>query len=167
MWSEIKPELFDQSPFRMLGQEWMLITAENEGVCNTMTAAWGGFGVMWGKNVVFAVIRPQRYTREFVDAADRFSLCFLPAAYKKQLGYLGSVSGRDENKIGISGLTVAHEGKTPFFEEADTVMLCKKLYAQACVQECFIEQPLAEEWYPEHDYHIMYIAEVEKILLKK
>lgn len=165
---ECNPETFDRSPFRMIGREWMLVTAgKDDGACNTMTASWGGMGVMWGKNVAFVVIRPQRYTKEFVDASDTFSLSFLPGSYQKQLGYLGSVSGRDEDKIGRAALTVAHHGPTPYFEEADTVFVCKKLYAQKYDPACFVDRTIGGEWYPEQDYHTLYIAEIETILTRK
>ena len=95
------------TPFDIKTQEWMLISAAKEnGQVNTMTASWGGFGVLWNKNVAFVVIRPQRYTKEFVDNADSFSLSFLGEKYKKELGYLGKISGRDEDKITKAGLTV-------------------------------------------------------------
>lgn len=82
---EIKPEEFKESPFQLIGKDSMLITAERDGKVNTMTAGWGGLGVMWGKNVVYAVIRPQRYTKGFVDASDTFSLTFLVAVTKRRL----------------------------------------------------------------------------------
>ena len=80
--------------FAELGRDWALITAQKDGKVNTMTAAWGGIGVMWGKDVAFVVVRPTRYTKEFLDAGDTFSLSFLPAEHKKTLSYFGSVSGR-------------------------------------------------------------------------
>ena len=63
----IKPEELNKNVFSMIGKEWLLVTAEKEGKVNTMTASWGGLGVMWGKDVAFIVLRPQRYTKEFVD----------------------------------------------------------------------------------------------------
>lgn len=75
----------------------MLITAGRD-KCNTMTASWGGLGVMWSKNVAFVVVRPQRYTKEFLDAEPAFSLSFLGDEHRKALSYLGSVSGRNEDK---------------------------------------------------------------------
>ena len=96
----VAPEDFDQSVFRLIGKEWMLVTAKNqEGKVNTMTASWGGFGVMWGKNVAVTVLRPQRYTKEFIDQSESFTLSFYDDTFKKDLSYLGSVSGRDEDKI--------------------------------------------------------------------
>lgn len=61
----------------MVGKEWLLVTAEKDGKANTMTASWGGVGVMWGRNMAFIVIRPQRYTKEFIDASDKLSLSVL------------------------------------------------------------------------------------------
>ncbi len=167
MFIEVKPEEFNQSAFKLIGKDWMLITAEHNNNINTMTASWGGFGFMWNKNVVYIVIRPQRYTKPFVDNSDTFSLTFFNEDFKKQLSYLGTVSGKNENKIEKSNLTIIHEQSTPYFEEANTVFICKKLYAQDYKPECFIEEGIDKQWYPEKDYHTMYIAEVTKILVKK
>ena len=141
---EIKPEELQKNPFQMIGKEWLLVTAEKDGKANTMTASWGGVGVMWGRNVAFIVIRPQRYTKEFIDASDKLSLSVLDEEYRKTLSYLGSVSGRDEDKIGKSGLTVAHTDDVPYFAEANTVITGKKLYAQEYRPECFIDSSLDE-----------------------
>lgn len=166
--NELNPDQFDQSPFRVVGKEWMLITAGTPDKINTMTASWGGLGVMWAKNVSFVGIRPQRYTKEFVDNTDTFSLSFFDSSFKKQLGYLGTVSGRDEDKIGKSGLTVRYtEDNIPFFDEAKTVIICKKLYAQDYKPECFIDKELNSMYYPDADYHTLYISEVQKILIRE
>lgn len=161
---EIAPEQLQKTPFQMIGKEWMLVTAKKGDKVNTMTASWGGLGVMWGKNVAFVVIRPQRYTKEFIDVSDSFSLSFLDETYKEKLSYLGSVSGRDEDKISKAGLTVAGENETPYFEEANTVLICKKLYQQEYRRECFLDSSICERWYPNSDYHTMYVAEIEKVL---
>ena len=80
-------EDFICNPFFKIGKEWMLITAGTKEKINTMTASWGSLGVMWGKNVAFTFIRPQRYTKEFIDDNNTFSLCFFPEEYKKDLSY--------------------------------------------------------------------------------
>lgn len=162
---EIRPEELQKNPFQMIGKEWLLVTAEREGKVNTMTASWGGVGIMWNKPVAYIFLRPQRYTKEFVDQADTFSLSVLGEEHRKTLGYFGSVSGRDEDKIAISGLKIAHDGKTPYFEAAGTVMICRKLYAQSYDPACFIDRSLDEKNYPNKDYHTMYIAEIEKVLV--
>lgn len=164
---EIQAEDFAYSTFKTIGKDWLLVTAEKDGKANTMTASWGGLGVMWGKNVAYIVIRPQRYTKEFIDSADTLSLTVFDESYRKMLSYCGSVSGRDEDKIAKSGLTVVHENNTPYFNEAKIALLCKKLYIQEFEPECFVDQESKEKWYPGNDYHTMYIVEIEKILVKE
>ena len=163
---EISHDHFNENSFNMIGKDWLLITAEKDGRVNTMTASWGGLGIMWNKKVAYIFIRPQRYTREFVDSADRLSISVLPNSYRKELGYLGRVSGRDEDKISNANLTVKKYEDVPYFDEARLTLICKKLYAQALKEECFIDKGIIDQWYPERDYHIMYVVEVEKILEK-
>lgn len=163
---EITTEEFVHSPFKILDKDWMLVTAAKEEKVNTMTASWGGFGVLWNKNVAFVFIRPQRYTKEFVDHSDTLTLTFYSKEYKKQLGYMGRVSGRDVDKIKESGLTLARtEDGTPYFTEAKIIIKGRKLYAQELKPECFLVKDLNEKNYPEQDYHTMYVVEVEKILV--
>ena len=165
-YKELLPSELESNVFKLIGKDWMLISAQKDGKTNTMTASWGGLGVMWGKNVAFVVIRPQRYTKEFVDNSEGFSLTFFDEKYKKTLSYLGTVSGRDEDKISKSCFNVVIEKNIPFFEEARVVMFCKKLYAQDFEESCFIDKKITGQWYPEEDYHTLYIAGIEKILLK-
>ena len=142
----------------------MLVTAGNEEKVNTMTASWGGLGVMYGKNVAYIMIRPNRYTKEFIDREDTFSLSFFDKEYKKTLSYLGTVSGRTEDKITKSGLSVVRYEATPYFDEARLVMICRKLYKQPLNTEGLLEEKLKATWYPGGDYHTLYIAEITKIL---
>lgn len=163
---ELEVSLLPFNPLE-LKNKWMLITAEKEGQVNTMTASWGGFGVMWNKEVAFVVIRPQRYTKEFVDHADGFSLCFFDESYKKELSYLGKVSGRDEDKISKTSLTTTFTDNIPYFNEAKTVIFVKKLYVQPMEGEHFLDRNIIDRWYPESDFHHLYIAEITKILQKE
>ena len=149
------------SPWKCIGDEWMLVTAKMGDKVNTMTASWGGVGIMWGKQVATAYLRPQRQTKVFVDAADTFTLSFFGGAEKKAMGYLGSVSGKDEpDKISKTDLHVTEIDGQPTFEEASLVLVCRKMYAQDMKPECFIDQSCIGEWYPDSDYHTMYIAEI-------
>lgn len=163
---EIKHENFQENAFEMIGKDWLLITAEKDGKVNTMTASWGGVGVLWNKKVAYIFIRPQRYTKEFVDFSDRLSVCVLPNSYRKELSYLGNVSGKDEDKISNANLKVQKYENVPYFDEARLTLICRKLYAQDLKEECFIKKDIIDKWYPEKDYHTMYVVEIEKILSK-
>ena len=160
---EIDVKNIQKTPFAMIGDEWMLITAEKEGSVNTMTASWGGVGIMWGKPAATAYIRPQRCTKEFVDASEYFTLTFFGGGQKKALGYLGSVSGHDEpDKIDKTDLNLTKIDGHPTFEEAALVLVCRKLYAQEMKPECFMGTEEIEKWYPDRDFHTMYIGEIVK-----
>ena len=164
---EIAIEDLQLNPFQKISRQWMLITAGDELESNTMTASWGGLGIMWGKNVATAYIRPQRYTKEFVDNNDTFTLSFLPEEKREALNICGRVSGRDvEDKWAEAGLHPYYVDGTTAVEEAEMVLVCKKLYAQEMYPECFIETECDTKWYPQADYHTMYIAEIVKVLVR-
>lgn len=162
----IKPEELNANAFSTIGKDWLLITAEIKGKVNTMTASWGGLGVMWHKNVAFIFIRPQRYTKEFVDGSTHLSLCVLEDCFRKELSYLGTVSGRDEPKIEKAGLTIRHEDSVPYFDQSKIVMICRKLFAQQLNPDCFVDKTIEPKIYPNKDYHVMYVCEIEKILVE-
>lgn len=154
------------NPFEKIGKEWLLITAGTEKKYNTMTASWGGVGVLWNKNVATIYIRPQRYTKEFVDAADTFSLTFFDEAYRKALAFCGKYSGRDVDKVKETGLTPDFSYAAPTFQEGSLVLICKKLYAQELSPACFLDSSI-EQNYPGKDYHTMYIGEIIEAYRKK
>ena len=162
---KIEPAEISGNPFSMIGGQWALVTAKkkDESV-NTMTVSWGSMGVLWGKNVVQIYLRPQRYTKEFVDESGRFTLSFYGPDQKKALGYLGKVSGRDEDKIKAVGFAVRDFDGAPAFEQAGLVLVCRNLYAQNLDPACFAPGADCDAaWYPQKDYHTMYVAEIEAV----
>ena len=128
---KISSREFMINPFQRIGRDWMLVSAgsKEKGV-NTLTACWGGLGNLWHKDAAFIFIRPTRYTYEFIESHDTFSLCFFNSdkKMKQKLLYLGNTSGRDENKIDKAGLHVRYYDETPAFDEANLVIVCKKIY---------------------------------------
>ncbi|HEK8843276.1 TPA: flavin reductase [Clostridioides difficile] len=164
---EVKIEELQFNPFTKIGKEWLLITAGDSEKFNTMTASWGGVGVYWGKNVVTTYIRPQRYTKEFVDSNDTFTVAFFDETYREALNICGTISGRDINKIEKAGLTPYFVDDTVAFEEANMIIVCKKLYHSNMPPENFDAKENDKKWYPEKDYHTMYISEIIKVLVKE
>lgn len=163
MFKHISPAELTLKPFHTIDKEWMLITAGDDKV-NTMTASWGGLGTLWSLPVATCYIRPQRYTNEFVDNSEYFSLSFFGGEMMKELGMLGTVSGRDCDKIADAGLSV-ERAQAPYFAEATLVIICKKIYKQRLSPDCFIGDAAAKH-YPNEDYHYMYIGEVVDVLVK-
>lgn len=157
------------NPFKNIGDRWMLITAGDENDSNTMTASWGGLGVMWGKNVAIAVIRPQRYTKKFVDEQESFTLSFYPDDKKPALSYCGSHSGKDMakgEKAAAAGLTPLYVDGTVAYEEADMILVCKKLYEAPVDPKGFADESLTAKWYPDSDFHEAYVAEITAVYTK-
>lgn len=148
-------------PIKGMEADWALLTAEYGEQANTMTVAWGAFGNVWWKPTVIMYVRPQRYTKEFMDQSGKFTLTFFEDR-KREMTYLGSTSGRDEaDKIEKSGLHLTHVDAQPTFEEGKLVLLCKTMYHQPMKPEHFIDAALAEQNYPDKDYSEIYIAEIE------
>lgn len=162
---EITPAQFDYNVFNTIGKDWMLISATVDGKTNAMTASWGGMGVMWGKNVAYIVIRPQRYTKEFIDNSDNLTISVFGEEKRKAMTYMGTVSGRDEDKIAKAGFALCQADDHKFFADAKITMFCRKLYAQEMNAESFIDKSCDEKWYAEKDYHTMYIVEIENIIV--
>ena len=161
---EIAPKDIQGNVMQMIADEWMLVAAGGPGKCNMMTASWGFAGEMWGKECAVAMIRPQRYTLEFVEREDLFTLSFYGG--RKDIHKIcGSQSGRDIDKIAETGLTPVFSDNTVYFEEARLVLICKKLYVQDLKEECFVDQTCLK-WYAEKDYHRMFVGEIIKVLEK-
>ena len=136
-----------------------------------MTASWGHLGSLWGhgggKPTAVIYIRPQRYTKQFVENNEYFSLSFFEEEYKSDLSYLGSHSGKDEDKVSKTKLTPVFNDKAAYFNEANMVLICRKLYKQDIKEENFIDKSLIEDNYPLKDFHTMYIGLIEEVLVKE
>ena len=166
---EINVSELQFNPMTMIAKEWMLVTAGNrDRGYNTMTASWGHLGSIWGHGgglpTAVIYLRPQRYTKEFVDREELFTICVFPEAYKKDLGYLGRVSGRDEDKVAATSLTPVFDGEYTYFAEAKLVLVCRKLYQSTLQEDGFIDKAILTDNYPNRDLHDMYIGEIVKVL---
>lgn len=144
----------------LFDDKWCLITAGNENSYNTMTASWGALGELWNKDVCFIFIRPQRYTKEFVEREEYFTLSFFGEEYKKALMFCGRNSGRDWDKAKETGLTPMSIDSSMSFEESETVIVCKKIAQQEISPEGFLDKDIDPKNYPLKDYHTMYIGEI-------
>ncbi len=162
---EIKPEEIKDNTFKALASDWMLVTAGTMEKMNTMTASWGGFGVLWDRNVGICVVRPTRYTYDFMEKSDRFTLSFYDASYRNALVICGTKSGRDTDKIALAGLTPMEIEGSVCFKEARLIMVCRKIYYQDVDPANFLDPAIGKS-YPKKDYHRMYVGEILKCYAK-
>ncbi len=149
--------------FRKFDKQWALLTAGNEKNFNTMTISWGGLGTIWNKPMATVYVRTSRYTHDYMDNNEFFTVSFFPEEYREILVTLGSRSGRDMDKMKDSGLTAKKAGASISFEEAETTLVCKKLVRQRLEVEN-IPEDIADSLYKGEAPHDMYIGEVVEII---
>lgn len=162
------------SPVKLIGDDWLVLSSGNEEAYNAMTIAWGSFGTMWNKKdydghlpTMTCFVRPQRYTNEFMLNNNYFSVCKLKDENKEMHNVIGVKSGRDLDKIKEVGLTPIFADNTIYYEEAELVVICKKLYTEQLKEECFNEKEIVDLCYPQKDFHYMYIGQIEKVLIRE
>ena len=154
-------DMLNMNPFTKIGKEWALISAGDKNKCNTMTVSWGGVGVLWGKNVVYIFIRDSRYTKEFIDNGEFFSMSFFDEKYRDALSYCGKESGRNvDDKFKGAGLTPAFRHNIPYPDEANLVLLCRKMAAVPITEDTFVDPQIMPKWYSDNDMHVMYGGEI-------
>jgi flavin reductase (DIM6/NTAB) family NADH-FMN oxidoreductase RutF len=152
--------------FDIFGKEWGLLTVGTADSFNTMTIAWGQLGFMWKKNVITVVVRPQRYTFEFMEKHPDFTVSFFGNAMREVLQLCGSKSGRDINKIAESGLTPRVTENGIFFEEASLVFCAKTIYKTRSEYDSFSDKTIPDEIYQKKDFHHWYTGEITAVLEK-
>ncbi len=165
----------DYKIFDLFRNQWALVSAGNIENFNTCTVSWGSLGTLWtrpGKSgsIVTVYLHPARYTREVLQQTDTFTVSFFPKEYRKALAYLGSHSGRNEDKVSVSGLSPISIGQGVTYKEANLTFVCRKLYQHQLskedlaqdIQDYYIANPDAYplnengEWEP----HLIFIGEI-------
>lgn len=163
---EIASYKIQENPFHLIGKQWMLITAGNKSEFNTMTASWGGFGILWNVPVSYIFVRPTRHTYQFTEANPYYTLCFFENKYKSILTYCGTHSGKTVDKITECGLVPLETEKgNIYFEQSKLVIECSKMYYDDIRPGNFIDNAI-EKNYPIRDYHRMYIGKIVNCLAK-
>ena len=161
---EIIVKELNENFIKNIADEWMLITAGDKVNYNMMTASWGFMGEMWGADSVIAMVRPGRYTMEFIDKNDYFTLSFY--GERKDIHKVcGSMSGRDVDKTEMTGLTPVFSDNSVYFNEARLVFICKKQYVSPLTENGFCDTEPLNKWY-NNDLHNMIIGKIEKVLIK-
>ncbi len=164
IYKTVEPRSIKDNLIKCFADEWALITAGNSSGYNMMTASWGFAGEMWGADSLAVVVRPQRYTMEFLEKSDYFTVSFYgnnKAIHK----ICGNKSGRDVNKTLETGLTPVAGEKYVYFKEARMVLVVKKQFVQPLSENNFTDKTIIDRWYPEKDFHNLIIGKIEKVLV--
>jgi flavin reductase (DIM6/NTAB) family NADH-FMN oxidoreductase RutF len=163
----VSPFRLADNVFKLLDHDWMLITAGNFRKWNTMTASWGGFGILWSKPVAFTFVRPTRHTFLFTESSALFTLSFFDRRRHKALLLCGTKSGRDTNKAKATGLEPYAPGPgLVSFRQARLILACRKLYCSDLDPRRFLDPGIGRN-YPKKDYHRMYIGEITRCVARR
>lgn len=170
MFREITTSEIKNNVFEMIDKEWFLLTAGDRSEMNTMTCSWGTVGELWNRRVAIAYVRKTRHTFNFTEKGGFFTLSFFGKNHRDALGICGSKSGRDIDKVAATGLTPVYAedaGNVPYFEEAETVFVCRKLYSDFIDAENFCDDTLDSQIYGLKDYHKFYVGEILHVYVKE
>ncbi len=151
----------------LLKNQWALVTAGNNDGLNTMTVSWGAVGELWAMDMATIYIRPQRYTVNYLEENDYFTISFFDGEYHSALAFCGAKSGKDVDKVKETGLTPALNESAPYFEEAKLVLVCKKVAKSEFKPEQMLDKSIIDKQYPAKDFHYIYYGAIEKVLIKE
>jgi len=158
---EIEIKSLKDNVFKILDDEWMLITAGTRDSFNMMTASWGSFGILWNLPIAIAFVRPHRHTFNFMNSNDQFTLSFFAEEHRHILNFCGQHSGRHVDKTKETGLIpfFTKEGSISF-EQARLILECRKIYMEDLKADHFIEKEIIHKNYPNKDFHRLFIGEI-------
>ncbi len=173
-YKKLTPEECGENFFQRIGKGWMLLTAKDrrDGRVNCMTASWGGIGVLWHQDIAFCVVRPQRYTYEFIENSDEITFQFFDESYRDALTLCGRQSGRDVDKIEACNFTLRDSAEllpgseSAFFDEAELVIVGEKLFLTDMKEENFLDPAIVARNYPNKDFHRLYVCRIDGIFKK-
>ena len=154
---------YDVKPFELFDKQWGLLTAGTRGRFNAMTISWGGLGTLWGRPVATVYVKPARYTHRFMEENKYFTVSFYPPEQRQALEVLGTMSGRDGDKIAVAGLSPVYLNGAVTYNEAEITLVCEKIYSHD------LELDKVPDWaanahYTTEEPHTMYIGRVLQII---
>jgi flavin reductase (DIM6/NTAB) family NADH-FMN oxidoreductase RutF len=146
LFNEISPEDISDNVFTLMGKDFSVITAGNKEQYNSMVGSGGGMGFVFKKPGIWSIFQQSRYTLELILREQTYTISYFPDEYKKQLMFLGSKTGRGNNKMKEVELTSV---KTPSgnitFKEARLIFECKLVQVTTPDFNDFYAQE-AKEW---------------------
>lgn len=167
---EISPYHWQCNPFVEIGENWLTVNTPGE-IENSMTASWGSMGIAWNLPVFTLLIRRERHSWKLIQNQNNLTICgWEREKYGKVLSYLGTVSGKHEDKMKGSNLTVRHDGKAIFFDECRWFIDGTVIFAQPMNETCFrapFFDKFIPEFYSKEWMHYLVYAKVERLLVRQ
>lgn len=164
-------EELEFNPFEKFGKDWAAVAVRDQknNRVNAMTVGWGTVGILWDKKICTVFIHESRYTKELLDKEDTCSINFLDMDIKgnrNALKFLGSASGRTEDKLKEIGFETNTDGDTPYLDSSNFVILCKKLANYPIDPNGIFDNDISKKAKEKDQVHIMYVFEITKVMAR-
>lgn len=169
----IEPKDIKENPIKLFGNDWAVVASGTKEDFNELTVSWGALGDAWWDNMPIAIIfvSATRYTQSYLERNETFSISVFPEKYRKAVAYIGSHSGKNEDKIAATGLEVDFtERGTPIFPEARLIIECRKVYSHDLDRNRFSESltgNYAQKKFQGVVPHTVYFGEILNCWIKK
>ena len=156
---------FTAQSFDIFNKEWAIVCAGEQEHYNAMTISWGGLGTLWGKPVVTVYVKPVRYTYQFMNDSEYFTVSFYDEQYRNAMQVYGSTSGRNTDKEAVTGFVPVKLEHGVTYEQAKVTLVCRKIYYNDLVLENIPEE-VVQRTYTTEAPHRMFIGEVIDVIRK-
>lgn len=154
-------ECFVETMERMSKGGLLMVTQGKDGRPNIMTIGWGTMGIIWGRPIFIALVRPSRYTYSRMEEVEEFTVNVPSTKLAAAALHCGTVSGRDHDKFAEMGLTAvpAQQVEAPIIEECHIHYECRSRHKNDLIPE-LLDDEIRRGSYPQGDYHRLYFGEI-------
>jgi flavin reductase (DIM6/NTAB) family NADH-FMN oxidoreductase RutF len=162
---EITPEEITTNPIELAKESPILVIKDKNGKTNAMTIGWLSLGVLWSRKTIEVYVKNIRFTHSLLDSATSFSVSWLDKKkYAKEISYLGTHSGRNEDKIATVNLH--YVGDVPYLKEAKMAITATILDLRDFDSKDIRDKAIYERFYGEdHGYHTIVVGEINKVFI--
>ena len=172
LFKQISPEDISDNVFKLVGKDFFAVTAGKEEQYNSMIGSGGGLGMLFKKPTTWCLIRADRYTLEMIQKEQTYTMSYFPAAYKKQMLFLGCKSGRDSEKMKeVELISVQTPSGDVTFKEARLIFECRLTQITTPDPNDFYSQEakdyINEAYKDAHEYRKFVFGEITSVWVKK
>jgi len=171
LFKKIEPTEINENVFKLVGQDFTVITAGDELHYNSMTASYGGWGQLFDNPVTWCFLRANRYTLEVMKECHTYTMSYFDDEYKEQVLFFGSKTGKDTDKMKETTLTMVQtpSGNTSY-KEARLIIECELMEITSVKPDDFYSQKgkdfVIEGYNDAKDYHKLVFGNITNVWVR-
>ena len=156
---------FRQFMASLQGGGALLVSPDKDGKPNAMTIGWATMGIIWGKPICVALVRPSRYTYGCIEATGDFTVCVPYPDMAEAVMFCGTESGRNYDKFAECQFTALPSAKvkSPGIAECGLVFECTVVHRNDVIPP-ELAPSISATCYPTGDFHRMYHGEIVNVV---